>query len=418
MQTDNFAAKGSHQSTFTFQYDVFNRRVVKSGHLVNYFAYDTDDVLFALNSAGTVRNRYLHGPAVDEVLADEQFGGTVLWPLKDQFYNVRDLVNNSGAHYNHYDYDAYGNITGLWNNGLNLSHAYAFQSRERDLETGLNYHRNRYYNPGIGRWISEDPIGFDAGDINLNRFVGNSPTIRIDANGLFEISIGFNAFIPKSKGRIVLGVAADDPAVAGVNWGIEPGQAYWDTPYMFATDNRERAGSRGTSRVVLRGSCDSLDIGQLEPLKPIFSATAGLSHQIRATLGESPFGPEYVAESLKPERAQARKVERLADYSSARSGITAGASAGYPFSSIAPSIDYGFSGDVCRLKDGSVLFRFIGDHNEFPAYEIIINGAVIYDYHPKSSGPGVLNLNSSESFSIKVLIKPDGSVQRQGMPEK
>jgi RHS repeat-associated protein len=76
---------------------------------------------------------------------------------------VRDLVNSSSAHYNHYDYEAFGAVYSQWNNGLNLSHAYGFQSRERNLETGLNYHRNRYYNPSIGRWISEDPIGLPAG---------------------------------------------------------------------------------------------------------------------------------------------------------------------------------------------------------------------------------------------------------------
>jgi RHS repeat-associated protein len=69
------------------------------------------------------------------------------------------------------------------NNGLNLVHAYGFQSRERDQETQLNYHRNRYYNSAIGRWISEDPIGFDGGDYNLNRFVGNGPTNATDPEG-------------------------------------------------------------------------------------------------------------------------------------------------------------------------------------------------------------------------------------------
>jgi RHS repeat-associated protein len=50
-------------------------------------------------------------------------------------------------------------------------------------------HHNRYYNPAIGRWLSEDPIGFAAGDVNLNRFVGNAPTNAIDPTGQVEFAI-------------------------------------------------------------------------------------------------------------------------------------------------------------------------------------------------------------------------------------
>jgi len=36
------------------------------------------------------------------------------------------------------------------------------------------YYRARYYDPVMGRFLSEDPIGFEAGDSNLNRYVGNA----------------------------------------------------------------------------------------------------------------------------------------------------------------------------------------------------------------------------------------------------
>ena len=40
------------------------------------------------------------------------------------------------------------------------------------------------YDPTIGRWISEDPIGFTAGDANLYRYVQNAPTNATDPSGL------------------------------------------------------------------------------------------------------------------------------------------------------------------------------------------------------------------------------------------
>jgi RHS repeat-associated protein len=49
-----------------------------------------------------------------------------------------------------------------------------------------NYHfRHRDLSPTLGRWISQDPIGFEAGDANLYRYVGNGPTTRSDALGLW-----------------------------------------------------------------------------------------------------------------------------------------------------------------------------------------------------------------------------------------
>ena len=39
----------------------------------------------------------------------------------------------------------------------------------------MYYYRNRWYDPEIGRFISEDPIGFAGGDVNLYGYVWNSP---------------------------------------------------------------------------------------------------------------------------------------------------------------------------------------------------------------------------------------------------
>ncbi len=44
----------------------------------------------------------------------------------------------------------------------------------------------RYYSPARGRFISEDPSGFAAGDSNLYRYVDNQPTCATDPTGLYE----------------------------------------------------------------------------------------------------------------------------------------------------------------------------------------------------------------------------------------
>ena len=45
------------------------------------------------------------------------------------------------------------------------------------------------YDPTVGRWLSQDPIGFKGGDPNLYRYVGNSPTNATDPSGLVETSV-------------------------------------------------------------------------------------------------------------------------------------------------------------------------------------------------------------------------------------
>jgi RHS repeat-associated protein len=59
----------------------------------------------------------------------------------------------------------------------------AFTGREWDAETGLYYYRARYYDAKLGRFVSEDPIGFKGGS-NLYAYVGNSPVNAVDPFGL------------------------------------------------------------------------------------------------------------------------------------------------------------------------------------------------------------------------------------------
>jgi RHS repeat-associated protein len=141
-------------------------------------------------------NRYLHGPAVDQILADEQYEitddpyneeGDVLWALTDNLGSVRDLVSYDAQEEatdirNHITYDAFGRTIAETVAGTNL--IYAYTGREYDAETGNYYYRARYYDPDTGRFLSEDPIGFDAGDANLSRYVGNDPVNHVDPAGL------------------------------------------------------------------------------------------------------------------------------------------------------------------------------------------------------------------------------------------
>lgn len=66
------------------------------------------------------------------------------------------------------------------------------------------------YDPTIGRFLSEDPLGFEAGDMNLYRFVGNSPPNGTDPSG--EL-----LFVPAKEEATWAGVFQPDARLAKVN---------------------------------------------------------------------------------------------------------------------------------------------------------------------------------------------------------
>lgn len=61
-----------------------------------------------------------------------------------------------------------------------------FSGREWDADAKLQNNRARWYDPTIGRFLSEDPIGFDSGDPNLYRYAGNDPINFRDPSGFTQ----------------------------------------------------------------------------------------------------------------------------------------------------------------------------------------------------------------------------------------
>ena len=74
------------------------------------------------------------------------------------------------------------------------------RARESDPETGLYYYRARYYDPAPGRFLNEDPVGFDAGP-NFYRYVSNNPVNEVDPSGLAECWYQISTHVLKCKSR-------------------------------------------------------------------------------------------------------------------------------------------------------------------------------------------------------------------------
>ena len=208
--TDRPSTAGPITQTVQHTYDPFNRWITKQvdpdgdgpqSADITHYEYDGNQIVLELNESNSITHRYLWGPAVDQILADEQVGGEVLYPLTDHLGTVRDLLDSGGSVANHIVYDAFGNVT--FETDAAVDHLFGYTGRPLDEATGLQNNLNRWYDAGIGQWASEDPIGFAAGDGNLFRYVGNHPTMNADPSGLVEPSAAGFVAIARGVGFVL-----------------------------------------------------------------------------------------------------------------------------------------------------------------------------------------------------------------------
>jgi RHS repeat-associated protein len=131
---------------------------------------------------------YVHGPEIDEILWKQNTTGEVYFH-HDSLGSTIALTDETGAVVESYQYDAFGSfsIYGASNSALSASpreNRFLFTGREWIGEIGIYDYRNRIYSPELGRFLQTDPIRFGAGDVNLYRYVGNSPIDWVDEQGL------------------------------------------------------------------------------------------------------------------------------------------------------------------------------------------------------------------------------------------
>ncbi|HUG94469.1 MAG TPA: RHS repeat-associated core domain-containing protein, partial [Planctomycetaceae bacterium] len=178
-----------------YGYDAFNRLVRREldadgdgvFESAEAFVYDGADMVLVLDETGSLTHRFLPDAATDAVFASEDALGEILWNLTDHQGTVRDVADYDAATdttsvVNHLTYSAFGAITSQ--SDPTKTPLSAYTGMYRDPDTGLQKHGARWFDPATQQWLSEDPIGFAAGDSNLRRYVGNSPANFIDPSGL------------------------------------------------------------------------------------------------------------------------------------------------------------------------------------------------------------------------------------------
>ncbi|MDP3787261.1 MAG: RHS repeat-associated core domain-containing protein [Candidatus Omnitrophota bacterium] len=206
--TQVFIQEEDETKIVTFAYDPFGRRIKKTVQeqeeipdeeddegeeedaddletpRTTYYVYDNEDIILEYrtkqedNESEEEVIRYCHGPGIDEPISIEKDNKTYYYHF-DGLGSVTSLTDKNKKITDSYSYDSFGNLK---RQGSKVKNSFTYTAREFDKETGLYYYRNRYYDPKIGRFITQDPLGMLDGP-NIYTYVNNNSVNFIDPWG-------------------------------------------------------------------------------------------------------------------------------------------------------------------------------------------------------------------------------------------
>ena len=171
----------------SFTYDALGNRIARSdgGQTTRYVLNligNMSRVLAETDASGNEIAYYVYGlgllARIDAVNAARRFyhfnhrGDTVA------------LTDNTGQITERYGYDEYGRVQESDGNIINQPFKFIGRYGVMDEGHGLHFMRARYYDAHVGRFLSEDPIGFEGGDWNLFAYATSNPVNFVDPSGL------------------------------------------------------------------------------------------------------------------------------------------------------------------------------------------------------------------------------------------
>jgi RHS repeat-associated protein len=180
----------SSGNTYALAYDALGRCVKRTLNITGqpsvttYYIYDGEKAILEYKSDDLTRPaKNLYGKGIDEILMRTETGvngGQPFYYQQDHEGSVTHLTNSAGDVLDTYKYDAFG----APDHAPGFHNRFLFTGREYQSTFGFYEYRARAYHPGLGRFMSEDPKGFAAGDYNLFRYCYNDPLDLTDPMGL------------------------------------------------------------------------------------------------------------------------------------------------------------------------------------------------------------------------------------------
>ncbi len=196
---------------YQYAYDPFGRRISKTDTFnTTHFIWDGNRLLS--ETRGNQAKTYVY----------EQDGFVPVAQLDNddiQYYHTdhlgtpRELTNPAGEIVWEETYTTWGNtVQKSWQARYTepdealQAQPLRFQGQYFDTETGLHYNRFRYYDPDVGRFVTQDPIGLLGGD-NLYQYADNpirwADWLGLTAHTSTNGGLGFDIYAICKDGGIV-----------------------------------------------------------------------------------------------------------------------------------------------------------------------------------------------------------------------
>ena len=166
----------------SFTYDAEGLRTSKTvnGEKTIY-VWDGEQVVMELSKGGAVQKRYIRGN--DLVYADKGENTEKTYYVTDMHGNVVQLLDESGNVTKTYEYDSFGNEVKPEKKDEN---PYRYCGEYYDKETEEVYLRARYYEPGVGRFITRDTYTGESDEplsLHLYTYCENDGVNYVDCDG-------------------------------------------------------------------------------------------------------------------------------------------------------------------------------------------------------------------------------------------
>lgn len=232
--------------TVSFTYDALWRRVTKTSGgqtsvyvCANKMGHSPDIGLEVAEYAAGAAPAAPARSFVFDYRADEpicmQASGVVSYYHRNGSHSTAAITDSTGALTECYAYSAVGGTTILAPDGVTMrststvGNPYMYTSRRFDIDAGLYYFRARYYDTGLGRFLSRDPDEYTHSDYNLYRYCRNSPLTYYDPRGTFAEPEPQPAVEPAAK-----------PGGCNVTWeevyNHYHAQWYWEMDFYNSKD--------------------------------------------------------------------------------------------------------------------------------------------------------------------------------------
>ena len=228
---NHYNALNQLTETLTKNYKVsftYDAEGLRTGKTVNgektVYVWDGDQVVMELSKGGAVQKRYIRGN--DLVYADKGENTEKTYYVTDMHGNVVQLLDESGNVTKTYEYDSFGNEVKPEKKDEN---PYRYCGEYYDKETEEVYLRARYYEPGVGRFITRDTYTGESDEplsLHLYTYCENDGVNAWDPSGHTKESVINVHSVKKGKREAVL-------IKAGLELDVD------GSPRAYAPDNKK-----------------------------------------------------------------------------------------------------------------------------------------------------------------------------------